>query len=73
MEWRKVNNELEPIETEYLTLTEIYEQVKAEKGYNGSCPLITVFVNDPMRTQVFQCNNYENGKWVRLGDFMGDA
>ena len=35
--------------------------------------MITVFVNDPMKCDVFQCGNYKDGKWVHLGKITGYA
>ena len=52
-----------------LTLSEIAQQLAAE---NGGC-LITVFENDPGHCEIFQCNNYEKGRWVRLGKIQGYA
>lgn len=66
--WRKESCEYRG-DIEVLTLTEIYEQL-AKEGYR---PIITVFVNDPRECSVFQCGNYEPGRWVHLGKVMGYA
>ena len=54
-----------------LTLRQIYEQVSKIAGYYRS--IITVIQDDPMRSQIYQCNNYENGFWVKLGEVQGYA
>lgn len=75
---KKVNDELNWHEEEVesldmniksLTLTEIYEQLKEVYG----CQIITVFVDSPMHGEIYQCGNYEDGKWVKLGSTMGYA
>ncbi len=50
---------------EDLTLHDISEQLNAPG-------LITVFINDPMRSEVFQWGNYGNS-WVFLGEIQGYA
>ena len=52
-------------EIEYLELHEISEQIK-----HG---IITVIVNDPMRTKIFQYGNYPGEGWVLLGKIQGYA
>ena len=57
-------------EEETLTLRKIYEQVSSF----AKNEIITVIQNDPMRACIYQCNNYERGKWVCLCDsVMGYA
>ena len=53
-----------------LSLSEIYEQLKER---NKEREIITVIQNDPMRCEIFQCGNYDDGKWYRLGEIMGYA
>ena len=73
----RINNELEwhkdtehvaeyGMEVEYLELHEISEQIKTKS-------LLTVFVNSPMRSKVFQYGNYPDAGWVYLGDIQGYA
>lgn len=73
----RINNELEwhkdtehvaeyGMEVEYLELHEISEQIKT-RG------LITVIVNSPMRSKVFQYGNYPDTGWVYLGEVQGYA
>jgi hypothetical protein len=66
-------------QTIYITLKEIYEQVKAMysrvncidgKTYT---PIITVFDESPMRSTIYQCGNYGEGCWVKLGEIQGYA
>ena len=52
-------------EIEFLQLHEISEQIK-----HG---LITVIVNDPLRTKIFQWGNYPDSGWVHMGDVQGYA
>lgn len=54
------------MEVEYLTLHEISEQYS---GHN----LLTVFINSPMRSKVFQYGNYTDAGWVFLGEIQGYA
>lgn len=51
-----------------LTLTEIYEQLK-----RMSSRIITVFVDSPLEGVIYQCGNYEEGKWVKIGTTKGYA
>lgn len=62
-------------ETIYITLKEIYEQVKEMCSIDGNVyePLITVFDEGAMRTQIYQCGNYSDGCWVKLGEIQGYA
>ena len=72
-----INNELEwhtdtehiaeyGMEVEYLELHEISEQIQT-RG------LITVIVNSPMRSKIFQYGNYPDAGWVYLGEVQGYA
>ena len=56
---------------EYLTLREIYEQVK--EWYPAKRPIITVFQEDPLSGTIYQCGNYEDGRWVNHGTTKGYA
>lgn len=70
LDWhKKFVNGLD-MEVGTLSLTEIYEQIKAVCG--GS-RVITVFVENPLHGEIYQCGNYEDGKWVKLGNTMGYA
>ena len=53
------------MEVEYLTLHEISEQLQKKI-------LLTVFINSPRRSKVFQYGNYGDS-WVFLGDIQGYA
>jgi hypothetical protein len=50
---------------EYLTLKEISDQVGER--------MITVIVNGPLKTTIFQYGNYLDAGWVCLGEIMGYA
>ena len=54
---------------ESLTLDEIYEQVK-KRFY---CRIITVIEESPLSGRIYQCGNYEDGKWVQYGELRGYA
>lgn len=54
------------MEIEYLELHEISEQME----YRG---LLTVFINSPMKSKVFQYGNYPDAGWVFLGNIQGYA
>jgi hypothetical protein len=62
-----------------ITLKEIYEQVKKMWGSNywfdskTYTPMITVFDESPMRSKIYQCGNYGDGLWVKLGEIQGYA
>lgn len=66
-------------ETIYITLKEIYEQVKVMYGRVSQIdgkertPIITVFDEAPMRSTIYQCGNYSEGCWVKLGEIQGYA
>ena len=56
----------------HIKLKEIYEQVKSI--IDGiSSPMITVFDESPSRTRIYQCGNYSEGCWVKLGEIQGYA
>lgn len=67
LEWHKdeENESMYGMVVEYLTLKEISEQI-------GS-GLITVMVDDPMRSKIYQFGNYFDDGWVFLGDVQGYA
>lgn len=65
--WRRKGGEFGKLE--YLTLGEIYEAVPKICRMR----IITVIVNDPLKSIIFQCGNYEEGKWIKLGEVMGYA
>lgn len=81
----KLTYHVEPVEemggeeTIYITLKEIYEQVKEMCSrvncINGKTytPMITVFDEAPMRSTIYQCGNYGEGCWVKLGEIQGYA
>jgi len=50
-----------------LTLREIYEQCRKFSR------LLTVFHATATRTEVYQCGNYEDGKWENVGHLYGFA
>ena len=56
-------------DVKYLTLREIWEQAKNVSDRR----LVTVFVNGPLRGTIYQCGNYEDGKWVMYGTTIGYA
>ena len=55
----------------YLTLQEIYEQIKA-KGYDG---VIYVWEEQPLEGTIYMCENYGEGEgeWVEHGTTRGYA
>lgn len=53
----------------YLTLGEIYQQVKA-LGDHGT---ITVIYETPLSGTIYQCGNYAEGEWVIHGTTKGYA
>lgn len=53
-----------------ITLAEIYEYVKKNIPERV---LITVFVNEPLKAPVYQCNNYTVGEWWKIGVLSGYA
>lgn len=69
LNWRKIDAEEYGYHAEGLTLKEIYDQVSKDMGR----PIITVFVNDPMHGEIYQCGNYADGKWVKYGTTIGYA
>ena len=50
-----------------LTLEEIYDQLKDKAS------IITVFDQSALNCDIFQCGNYEDGKWVKMGNVIGYA
>lgn len=68
--WRKVSVPEHGYYAECLTLREIYEQVSS--SHNVS-PIITVFQDSPLSGEIYQCGNYEDGKWVKHGTTKGYA
>lgn len=52
-----------------LTLSEIYEQAK-EFNWDR---MLTVFVESSLEGVIYQCGNYEDGKWVKYGTTRGYA
>lgn len=54
----------------YLTLAEIYAETKVL--YDGSSN-ITVVYESPLDGVVYQCNNYEEGEWFKIGVLYGYA
>lgn len=66
----------------HIKLKEIYEQVKEKYGHDIKfgvmiggvfVPMITVFDESPMRSTIYQCGNYGEGCWVKLGEIQGYA
>lgn len=66
----------------HIKLKEIYEQVKEKYGHDITfgaqigrvfVPMITVFDESPMRSKIYQCGNYGDGLWVKLGEIQGYA
>ena len=51
-----------------ITLKEIAEQLTVGKA---KAPLITVIVNNPRGTDVYQYGNYNDNSWYRLGNLCG--
>lgn len=68
LEWHKDTEHVAEygMEVEYLELHEISEQIKTSS-------LLTVIVNSPMRSKVFQYGNYPDAGWVYLGEVQGYA
>ena len=56
---------------EYLSLTQIYKQIK--KMTNDEYVLITVIVNDPLHGYIYQCGNHKDGVWEKIGETLGYA
>lgn len=78
--WRNDKDVAEKLgieEARFLSLNEIYEQVKKNFGkvFFGilQTPLITVIVNDPLKGTIYQCNNHCEGIWEKLGETKGYA
>lgn len=64
-------------EMRYLSLNEIYNQVREIYGhdYKGKIrtPLITVIIDEPLRGTIYQCNNHSEGVWEKIGETRGYA
>ena len=80
LEWKydeEAAEKLEINELKYLSLNNIYEQVKSLYGeiYKGKIhtPLITVIIDEPLRGTIYQCNNHSEGVWEKIGDTRGYA
>ncbi len=56
-------------EDSYLTLQEIYQQLKSN-GYEG---VFYVWIESAMRGTIYQCNNYKPGLWFVHGHTKGYA
>lgn len=69
LKWHE--EECEPLccTLETLTLSEIYEQAKELVDTR----IFTVFVDEPLKGTIYQCGNYEDGKWVKYGSTRGYA
>ena len=66
--WHKEYVEGLEMEVGTLTLSEIWEYVKS--SYNNQ-RIVTVFVDSTTHGDIYQCGNYEEGKWVKLGETQG--
>lgn len=53
-------------EIKRITLREIYEQARTDE-------ILTVFYVSALRTDVYQCGNYKQGQWVKVGKLFGYA
>lgn len=67
LNWHEEKCEALYMVVEHLTLDEIYKQCREKFGLS----IVTVFVDDPLKGVIYQCNNYENGKWVKYGETIG--
>jgi len=74
LEWNSVTSP-DFIEDGILTLQEIYEQVKDKYGIEYKCekycPIIDVIEEGFRASAIYQCNNYEQGKWLLYGILGG--
>ena len=68
LEWRQIWHEGYG-GVQVLTLREIEQQLFEKHGRL----IITVFIDDPMHCEIFQCGNYKKGHWVKLGKVQGYA
>lgn len=66
LKWHKLHKNSKE---RYLTLKEIYQQLK-EKGYEG---VIYVWIETPLGGTIYQCGNYEEGQWIKHGNTRGYA
>ena len=64
--WRIVKG-FEGHDVQVITLGEIREYVAKE--YEDA--LVTVFDCGPLKTTIYQCNNYGHGLWEKLGEIQG--
>lgn len=64
-------------EVKYLTLSEVYEQVKEMYGKDilgkTRVPLITVIIDEPLKGTIYMCSNHEEGIWEKVGETKGYA
>lgn len=69
LKWHE--EECEPLccTLETLTLSEIYEQAKELVDTR----IFTVFIDEPLKGTIYQCGNYEDGKWIKYGSTRGYA
>lgn len=66
LDWHVKNNEYMG-EIRYLTLKEIWQQLKCYKKP------ITVVISSPLHGVIYQCGNYVEEKWVKYGETRGYA
>ena len=66
LDWH-VENSGEMGEIRYLTLKEIWQQLKSYKKP------ITVVISYPSSGVIYQCGNYVEEKWVKYGETRGYA
>lgn len=71
IQWRKPDPDY-PELGEYATLSDIHDSYKAITGASANI-ILTVFENGPTHCNIFQCGNYKEGRWVKLGSVMGYA
>ena len=57
---------------EYLTLGEIYEQIRRKLLDRSPC-IITVCENDPLRCMIYQHGSHPCAGWEELGEIRGYA
>ena len=69
LSWHKEYFDSLYMDIETLTLSEIWEQAKEFSEDR----ILTVFEDSPLKGTIYQCGNYEEGKWVKLGNTMGYA
>lgn len=68
-------------EYKYLSLKEVFEQVKIKYGKTVnvfgkpklSVPIITVIIDEPFKGTIYNCNNHEEGIWEKVGETKGYA